>query len=313
MNREFDCVIVGAGPAGLTAAIYLARFHLSVLIVDGGSSRARLIPVAHNVPGFPNGISGDLLLSRMREQAILYGVAIEADVVTSATRSGGLFELRFSGALVHAQTVLLATGVVDRRLDMPDVIHNEALARGLLRYCPICDGYEVTDRNVAIVGSGKHGFDEAMFVRSFTRSLSLVSSESDRELSEGQRQELAAAEITLLDGPCSQFRLDYDRISFDVPRGRLAFDAIYSALGCQPRSDLAGALDVECTEMNCIVVDRHQRTDQYGLYAAGDIVMGLDQISTAMGQGAVAATTMRNDIAQRKSLRRPFQTQVSSM
>lgn len=313
MNREFDCVIVGAGPAGLTAAIYLARFHLSVLIVDGGSSRARLIPVAHNVPGFPNGISGDLLLSRMREQAILYGVAIEADVVTSATRSGSLFELRFSGALVHAQTVLLATGVVDRRLDMPDVTHDEALARGLLRYCPICDGYEITDRDVAIIGTGKHGFDEAMFTRSYTRTLSLVSYDGAHELSERQRQELAAAEITLRDGPCSQFELEQDLISFDVPCGRLAFASLYSARGCQPRSELAGALDVECTEVNCIVVDRHQRTDQCGLYAAGDIVMGLDQISTAMGQGAVAATTIRNDIAQRKSLHRSFRTQVSSM
>src|SRR3954468_13339814 len=130
-----DCLIVGGGPAGLTAAIYLARFHLDVLVVDGGKSRAAWIPCTRNVSGFPDGIEGAELLRRMREQACKYGAKIETEFVTKLERDGDrVFVATWGSGAARARTVLLATGVTNRRPPMDEELHADALARGLVRY-----------------------------------------------------------------------------------------------------------------------------------------------------------------------------------
>ncbi|MBV9883837.1 MAG: NAD(P)/FAD-dependent oxidoreductase, partial [Sphingomonadaceae bacterium] len=140
---ELDCLIIGGGPAGLTAAIYLARFHLATRVIDAGNSRARWIPCTHNHAGFPDGISGEELIERMRAQAQLYGATIETERVTRLDRvEGGGFCATWGAGSVSARTILLATGTANRRPPMDESLHDEALARGLIRYCPICDGYE---------------------------------------------------------------------------------------------------------------------------------------------------------------------------
>ena len=143
-----DCLIIGGGPAGLTAAIYLARFHLDILVVDGGKSRASWIPCTRNLAGFPDGIGGKELLRRMRDQACKYGAKIETEFVTRLERDERLDCSPLPGvrAAATARSVLLATGVTNRRPPMDEELHDDALARGLIRYCPICDGYEVTDK-----------------------------------------------------------------------------------------------------------------------------------------------------------------------
>src|SRR5690606_20513856 len=150
-----DCIIVGAGPAGLTAAIYLARFHLSIRLFDSGTSRAALIPRTHNHAGFPDGISGTELLARMLAQAERYGARREFARVTTIKRENDSFVVLTDASEYKSRSVLLATGVINNRPGgMGDALHTEALAKGLLRYCPICDGYEVTDQQVAVIGSG---------------------------------------------------------------------------------------------------------------------------------------------------------------
>src|SRR4051794_39202227 len=136
-----DCIIIGGGPAGLTAAIYLARFHLSIRLFDCGSSRAALIPCTHNHAGYPDGISGKDLLARMLEQAQKYGAVRELAEVTGLRVLGEGFAVRVGEREYGARSVLLATGVVNHRPKMADDLHGEALQRGLIRYCPICDGY----------------------------------------------------------------------------------------------------------------------------------------------------------------------------
>ena len=133
----------------MTAAIYLARFHLDILVVDGGKSRAAWIPCTRNVSGFPDGIAGTELLQRMRDQACKYGAKIETEFITKLERDEqtGLFTATGAGCRT-ARTVLLATGVTNRRPPMDEQLHDEALSRGLVRYCPICDGYEVTDKKL---------------------------------------------------------------------------------------------------------------------------------------------------------------------
>jgi thioredoxin reductase (NADPH) len=173
-DDPLDCLIIGAGPAGLTAAVYLARFHLSLRVVDEGRSRASWIPCSRNVPGFPDGVSGDEFLARMRAQAEKYGAAFTRGRVTRLDRVEGGFEAEWGEGSATARTVLIATGVQNRRPDMDEDLHAEALARGLIRYCPICDGYEVTDRKVGVIGSGSHGVAEAVFLRGYTADVTLI-------------------------------------------------------------------------------------------------------------------------------------------
>ena len=298
-----DCIVIGGGPAGVTAAIYLARFHLRVRVVDAGHSRVTWIPRTHNHAGYPGGIPGAELLGRMRDQAREFGVEVEPGVVEALERRGDDFAARLtSGEVIAARAVLLATGVVNNGPPIAPELHDVALARGLLRYCPICDGFEVTDKRVGVIGNRTHGFKEAVFLRTYTRDVTLIAPDTDVELSDAERAKLAELGVEAVGGPCAALRIEGDRIVAPTPRGDLVFDSIYPALGSVIRSELATALGADGASDGCLVVDDHQRASIPGLYAAGDVVKGLDQISHAMGEGGVAATTIRNDLADRRPL-----------
>lgn len=297
----YDTLVIGGGPAGLTAAIYLSRFHLSALVADDRRSRASLIPLTRNHAGFPNGVTGDELLRRMRDQALLYGAHYEPCEIVTLEHKDGLF---VANGTIGARTVLLATGVVNRRPAMDDTLHADALARGLLRYCPVCDGFEVTDARVGVIGTGKRGRAEAEFLRSFTADVTLIAPEGPHTLDDAERAGLKDAGIAVVDGPCLGYAARGEQMEISLPGGPLRFDSVYPALGSDARTELATAIGAKLTEEGCLVVDRHQRTNVEGVYAAGDAVIGLDQISQAMGQAGVAATTIRNDLAAVAPLRR---------
>jgi thioredoxin reductase (NADPH) len=299
-----DCLIVGGGPAGLTAAIYLARFHLDIVVVDGGKSRAAWIPCTRNVSGFPDGIRGTELLDRMREQACKYGAKVEAEFVTKLERDSatGPFTATWGSGSRQARTVLLATGVTNRRPPMDEKLHDEALARGLVRYCPICDGYEVTDKKVGVIGSDSHGVAEALFLRGFTADLTLIAPDKALRLKGEDHDRLTAAGIECVDGPAQAVAISSEFIVVDTAEGHYTFDSIYPALGSDTHVQLAEQVGAALSPSNCITVDSHMRTSVPGLYSAGDVVIGLDQISHALGQGGVAATTIRNDLEKQRPL-----------
>jgi len=300
-----DCIIIGAGPAGLTAAIYLARFHLSIRLFDCGTSRAALIPCTHNHAGFPDGISGRELLARMLAQAEAFGAQRELARVTRIVRDGDGFAVSVEGRVFGARTVLMATGVVNERPEgLDDALHAQALESGLLRYCPICDGYEVTDKRVAVIGTGEHGTAEALFLRGYTADLTLVSPGAGHDLDPQREAELETARIARVDGPCAGYAIEDGQLALDTAKGRLRFDSVYPALGSRVRSDLAAEAGAMTSDDGCLVVDSHQRTNVPGLFAAGDVVKGLDQISHAMGEGGVAVTAIRNYLAELEPLRR---------
>ena len=302
---ELDSLVVGGGPAGLTAAIYLARFHLRLKVIDAGRSRARSIPCTHNLSGFPGGISGKELLDRMRDQAQKHGVSIETARVTRLDRAEGGFEAMWGEGKVSARTILLATGVTNRRPPMDEELHDEALARGLIRYCPICDGYEVTDRKVGVIGSGGRGVAEAVFLRGYTADITLIAPDRAHDLGAEDRRRLESLGIACVDGPCHAVAALEGAIVVETPYGHHAFDSVYPALGSDTHTELAEQIGVELNgKTGCILVDDHQRTGVAGVYAAGDVVLGLDQISHAMGEGGVAATTIRNDLAEERPLLR---------
>jgi len=300
---EYDCLVIGGGPAGLTAAIYLTRFHLSLKVVDSGESRASWIPCTHNHAGYPDGIAGTELLSLMRAQAQKYGASIVTGRVTRLDRIDGGFRAEWGEGSVTARTVLLATGVKNRRPPMDEDLHEQALARGLIRYCPICDGYEVTDRKVGVIGSGSHGVAEAVFLRSYTADITLIAPDKAHAIGEEDRLRLEEYGIGAVDGPCHAVAIHENCIVVDTAEGHHVFDSVYPALGSDTRTELAEQIGCALKDDN-IKVDSHQRTSVPGVYAAGDVVLGLDQISHAMGEGGVAATTIRNDLAKQRPLKR---------
>ena len=304
-----DCLIVGGGPARLTAAIYLARFHLDIMVVDAGKSRASWIPCTRNVSGFPEGINGEELLQRMREHACKYGAKIETEFVTKLEldAGSGLFTATWGSGEATARTVLIATGVTNRRPPMDEQLHDDALARGLVRYCPICDGYEVTDKRVGVIGSDRHGVAETLFLRSYTADLTLIAPDKALRLSAEDQKKLKAAGVETVDGPAQAVAITGDCIVVDTAEGHFTFDTIYPALGSDTHTQLAEMVGADLSAEGCIKVDSHQRSSIPALYAAGDVVIGLDQISHSMGEGGVAATTIRNDLcAQQPRWREPL-------
>ena len=299
-----DCIIIGAGPAGLTAAIYLARFRLRIRLFDSGSSRAAMIPCTHNHAGYPDGIKGTDLLLLMRRQAEKYGAVREPVRVDAIERDGENFVVVAGDQRAPARTVLLATGVVNHRPDMPKDLHDTALEQGLIRYCPVCDGYEVTDKRVGVIGTDTHGMREALFLRAYTKDVTLVSPDGGHQLDDSCKRALQDAGIARVDGPCGGWAMEDGRFAMDTAEGRLAFDSVYPAMGSRIRSELAVVAGARASEDGCLEVDDHQRTTVPGLFAAGDVVKGLDQISHAMGEAGVAATTIRNLLAERAPIRR---------
>jgi thioredoxin reductase (NADPH) len=199
---------------------------------------------------------------------------------------------------------LLATGVINNRPPITETDHASALAAGLLRYCPICDGYEVTDKRIGVIGSDTHGVAEALFIRSFTTDVTLIAPDTALQLKPEDRQKLTETGIECVNGPAQAVAIANDCIVVDTAEGHYAFDSIYPALGSDTHTQLAEMVGAALSGDTCVKVDSHQRTNVPGLYAAGDIVIGLDQISHAMGEGGVAATTIRNDLTQRRPLLR---------
>ena len=292
-----DALVIGAGPAGLTAAIYLARFRRSFLVLHDGSSRARWIPRTHNHPGFPGGVGGRALLGRLRRQAEGFGAPIvEGKVarVTPRKGEGGYFEVRGEGFAHRARTVLLATGVRDNLPPLPGV--EAAIARGVVRICPICDAFEAKGRRIAVLGDGPVGAAEAVFLRRYSPHVTLLHVGAPELLTAAQRRALADAGIGLAECALSEIRLGRTGVVLTRAAGSdLAFDTLYSALGCGARSELGEAAGVALNAQGYLVAGQlHQETATPGLYAAGDVVRGLNQISVAEAEAAIAATAMHN-------------------
>ena len=291
-----DCLIVGAGPAGLTAAIYLARYRRRIALYGAGSPRAAYIPSTRNYPGFPDGISGDELLQRLREQAGRYGAQVREARVESLRHHDGAFMASAGGAEIRAATVLLATGVVDKEPEMAGL--RDAIERGCIRLCPICDGHEVIGSCVAVYGPLKETVGHAVFMRTFTDDVTLLVPKGDGPPGSEELRRLRSAGVKLLDSPVAEITMTAEGMA----AVRLAdgsghvFTTLYPTLGARRLTELATGLGARCDDEGDIVVDRHQQTTVPGLYAAGDVVAALNQLSVAVGHAAIAATAIHNSL-----------------
>ena len=295
-SEILDCVVVGGGPAGLTAGLYLRRFHRNVRVVDAGAGRARRISRSNNVAGFPDGVAGAQLLERMKRHLQQVGGHVVLDTVgVIQRRVDGLFAVGLAHELLWARNVILCTGVKDRLPALPgaDVVESA----DLLRYCPVCDGYEHTGKRIGVIGNSSHGVREAAFLVNFSRDVWFIEVEgrtADLET------DMRAAGVRQLTGVARHLAIDHDRHAVvTTDDGEVhRFDVLYAGLGVDPRTQLAAALGAQLDKTGGIVTDAHGRTSVDNLYAAGDVVSALDQIGVAVGHAAIAATAVHNGLCR---------------
>lgn len=292
MLEAVDCVVVGGGPAGLVSATYLARFRRRVVVLDAGRSRAEWIPSSRNIPGFPEGIAGKDYLALLRSQAERNGADLRIAVVDSLGRDGDAFRVSAGGAEIAARSLILATGVIDTTPDIPDL--DQAIRSGRLRLCPICDGFEATGLDVGVVGTPERGLGEALFLASFTNRITVLRT-SDQAFSQELADKAASAGLRMTAAAVSRISVEGDHAVVELVGGEaLSFDALYVALGNTPQTSLATALGAACNAAGCLVTDDHRQTTVPMLFAVGDVVDELNQISVAAGHAAVAATAAHN-------------------
>lgn len=277
-----DVAIVGGGPAGLTAALYLRRFHRSCVVFDTGESRARWIPESNNCPGFPGGVGGRELLQRLRRQAGSVQVPFEPLRVDRIAAADEGFDVDAGGRRWQARMVMIATGLRDR---LPGPWGEEALACGALCLCPICDAFEASDAHIGVYGHSRDIGSHAGFLRAFSRRVSALPYDGG----DGGEDGAAARAAGVRWLGAGELEFDGERCRYRGDGETLEPDTVYSFLGFTTSVPTDG-LDLRRTDGGEILVDRHQQTRTPGLYAIGDVVGGLNQIAVAVGQAAAAAT-----------------------
>jgi thioredoxin reductase (NADPH) len=258
----YDCLVVGGGPAGLTAALYLARFRRRVLVIDAGKSRASSIPRSYNHPGFIDGISGDALLSTLRTQASEYGAKIVAGDVVSLERRTHDFAAETTIGKILAPRVIIATGITDKCPDL--AVLDPAAPKEKVRYCPICDGFEAIDKRIAVYGHPDEAAGKARFLRVYSPAVTLVPTlQPDTNRKDDERDFGVAA------SPATKISTAMNGIDVALGDGRtMQFDVLYPAMGCHVHSDLAVVLGAKTNDVGCLIVDNTADN------CAGDICRG---------------------------------------
>lgn len=300
LDNIFDCVIIGGGPGGLTAALYLARFRRSILVVDAGYSRASLIPVSHNFPAFPHGVTGSGLLARLRAQLAPYAVEAVAGIVVELSRHADDYVVKLADRTILTRCVIMATGVED--LGMSGANWRAGIDSGGLRVCPVCDAYEVIGKDVAVVARTEQAAPHALFLRDYTDRLTLYHVGEAALFSVKDADRLARANIPVLHAEGATVEVDSNgRAGVRHGGTTRSFDTVYPMFGCHPRNDLARIAGAACDLAGELVTDAYQETTLPGVFAVGDVVSGLNQISVAVGQAAIAATHIHQTLRTRQT------------
>lgn len=294
-DQVLDCIIIGGGAAGLTAAVYLGRYRRRAVVLDAGDSRLALIPKTRNVPGFPDGIEGPELWQRMQRHAARYGVPTVGTQVEALERGAdGLYVARSPEGTWRAPFAILATGARD--VAPPIAGLDEAVRRGRVRFCPVCDGFETQGQRVAVLGKAGHGLHESLFISGFGNEVTWLTMATQAQVDSPELARLRAAGVRVADSPPRAIDCAADcGVRIEMNDGQvLEFETLYPALGLKHACGLATALGAQCQPDGQLRVDAHQQTTIDGLYAAGDVSVDLNQISVAAGHAAIAATAVHN-------------------
>jgi len=300
----YDLVIIGGGPAGLTAGIYGARARMKTCLLEMGlpGGLAATTEIIENYPGFPDGVSGPELMMKFREQAEKLGLVIRNEEVTEVSLEGEVKRIHTFGGIYEAKTVIIATGSRPKRLGVPG--EAELYGQGV-SYCATCDGAFFRDREVVVVGGGDAAVDEAQFLTRFAGKVTIVH----------RRQGFRAAQISLERAKANtkiSFHLNaviesiqgehgVETVSVkDVNSGEISnipAQGVFVYVGNDPNTKFVEG-KVELTAQGYIIADSRLRTSVPGVFAAGDVrETPLRQVSTAVGDGAVAAMEAEKHLA----------------
>ncbi len=302
-RTEKDLVIVGAGPAGLTAAIYAERAGLDSVVIERGNigGQVAITPVVENYPGFTR-IGGKTLMDMMAQQAAQYTDIHQGEEVLDVSRTDAQFDIRTNRASYTAKALLISAGAVSKKLDLPG--EKEFQGKGI-SYCASCDGYFYKDgKKVAVIGGGNTAATEALYLKNIGVDVTIIHRRDKLRAEKFLQDSLAANNIPIIwNTTVSEIR--GDRFLKDVvlenvkdgTKSTMPVDGLFIAIGYVPNNELAQKLSIETDDEGYIKTGKGYRTNVPGVYAAGDITGGFKQIVTAVGQGATAAAAIFEDIA----------------
>jgi len=302
----YDAIIIGSGPAGLTAAIYTARARLSTLVLTGQTVGGQAGQTAdiENYPGFQEGINGFELMEAMQEQVKRFDAEVVVDVVTAVDVNSHPFTVTTHGAEYQARALIVATGATPRKLGVPGEL--EFIGRGV-SYCATCDGFFYRDLPVAVVGGGNSALEETNYLTRLASRITVIH-RRDRLRAEPILQERAERSgkvdfrwdtvVTAIEGDKAGVKSLRLRNLKTGEEATLTVDGVFIYVGMTPNSELfKGRLALD--EWGYVVTDRHQRTSVPGVFAAGDVQERLyQQVAVAVGTGAVAGMAADKFIAE---------------
>lgn len=291
MEKQYECLIIGGGIAGLQAAIQMGRYKHDVLVIDSNDGRSNLCKSYRNILGWPDGVSGDTLRKLGKQQAEEYGVQFLNEKAVSCTEKGEWMAVETeSGRIYEAKTLLLATGVMDRIPDIPNI---RTCLGATIYVCPDCDGYEASGKRVLVLGAGKAGANMALALTHWTSDIVYINHEKS-ELDYSLEMTLAERGITYRCEGIDKVLVETE----DVFKGvKLASgeewyaDCAFIAFGGNAvHSEIAKQLGATLSENRHIKVNpRTKETSIRNVWAAGDVSVHSEQSTIAMGEGTQAA------------------------
>ena len=290
----YDCAIVGGGPGGLSAALYMGRMRRSVIVVDGERGRSTWYQLNNNYLGFPDGVHARNLREIGQEQAARYGARFLDSYATDARYEGEGADRRFyvdtSEGTVTARTLILATGVHD---EFPQFEGSDECIGRSMFWCIICDGYEAIEKRVVVLGGGTRAANLALELMVFTPHVTLVAWDGPLRIPEERLATMREHGIKIYDTICSGFRCAETGFicNLDLEDGsELDLDMLFVAQNMQPNNKLAKSLNLMLDENGFVVSDSEQCTNVDGVYAAGDVTHLFNhQVTTAVHEGGMAA------------------------
>ena len=282
----YDVIIIGKGPAGISASLYTVRANLKTLIIGKNDSVLRKAGKIENYFGFSQIVSGEYLLQEGEKQAARLGVEIVNDEVIAVDFIESL-QVVTSNNAYSCKTVLIATGQPQKKIDIGNL---EKFEGNGISNCTVCDGFFYNNLKVGVLGYKDYAIHEAIELEAFTKNITIFTNGMELQLSERYEEKIKSLvvnskPIEKVDGT------EYlQRIYFKDGSGE-DLDGLFLAYESASSIDFARKLGI-LTEGNSIIVDRDQQTNLDGIFAAGDCIGGLKQISTAVGQGALAGKRM---------------------
>jgi len=292
----YDLIIIGGGPAGLTAGLYTARARLKVVLLEMLAPGGQVLTTdwVENYPGFPDGVSGFELMDKMKTQAEKFGLTIKNEEVTRLDLSGENKVVTTNKGTIETKAVLLTCGATWKKLG----IDGEALLAGKgVSYCATCDGPFYTDQKVAVIGGGDTAVEEALFLTRFASHIYVVHRRDQlRAIKLLQERAMAAEKIEFLWDTVPLKIIGNDGVEGielkNVKTGEIVqrdVQGVFIFIGTQPNTDIVkGQVDLD--ENGFIITNHHMETSLAGVFAAGDVRAKLfRQIATAVGEGAAAS------------------------